>query len=281
MTREHSLRVIKLKAKRQVYTLLSGNSLSRRNGEGYDFSELREYRIGDDIRKINWTITAKMGRPYIKEFHANRELSIAVVALLSPSLLFGFKGSKEERVKLDTITEISTILGYASIYNSDLFTGIYAVDNYLHITPPTKELYAIDKFTDNIYNSELLGSGLEYATITREIFSRLHRASLLFVLGDFLQEIDLGLLAQRHEVVVIVVRHRDEESPQRLGEVILQEPSSKTQLNTFFGKRSIHRYIANIQKSDRSLKEHLSHYGIRYITIYTDEDIVSRLIELF
>ena len=281
MTKEHNLRLIKLKAKRQVYTLLSGNSLSRRNGEGYDFSELREYRIGDDIRKINWTITAKMGRPYIKEFHANRELSIAVVALLTPSLLFGFKGSKEERAKLDTITEISTLLGYASIYNSDLFTGIYCLDDQTHLTPPTKELYAIDKFTNSIYNSELLGSRLEYDTITREVFSRVHRASLLFILGDFLQEIDLGLLAQRHEVVVIVVRHRDEDNPKKLGEVILQEPSNKTQLNTFFGKRSINRYIANIQKSDSNLKEHLSSHGIRYITIYTDENIVSRLIELF
>jgi uncharacterized protein (DUF58 family) len=281
MTREQNLRVIKLKAKREVYTLLSGNNLSRRNGEGYDFSELREYRIGDDIRKINWTITAKMGRPYIKEFHANKELSIAVVALLTPSLHFGFKGSDEERAKLDTITEISTLLGYASIYNSDLFTGIYCLDDQTHLTPPTKELYAIDKFINSIYTSELLDSSLVYNSITREIFALLHRASLLFVLGDFLQEIDLGLLAQRHEVVVIIVRHKDERSPQRLGEVILQEPSSQSQLNTFFGNRSISRYSTNIQKSDKSLQEHLSYYGIRYITIYTDEDILSRLLELF
>jgi uncharacterized protein (DUF58 family) len=61
-----ALKALQLKAKRQVYTLLSGNNLSKLHGEGYDFSELREYQMGDDIRKINWMITAKLGKPYVK-----------------------------------------------------------------------------------------------------------------------------------------------------------------------------------------------------------------------
>ena len=274
-------RALQLKAKSQVYTLLSGNNLSKLNGEGYDFSELREYRVGDDIRKINWTITAKMGKPYVKELHANRELSVGVVALLSASLYFGFKNTDTERAKLDTLTTIAMVLGYATVYNSDLFTGMYYIDTNSYFTPPTKQLYNLDRFFQNIHDSSLLKTKLDYTSIAKDIFTKLHKPSLLFVLGDFLETIDLSLLAQKHEVIVIIVRHRDEENPKKLGEVILQEPSSSKQLDTFFNKRSINNYFAKLKQNDDTLKEHFSSYGIRYITIYTDEDIVSKLIRLF
>lgn len=272
-------RALQLKAKSQVHTLLSGNNFSNIHGEGYDFSELREYRVGDDIRKINWTITAKMGKPYVKEFHANRELSVGVIALLTPSLYFGFKDNK--RLKLNTLTNIAMVLGYATLYNSDLFRGVSYCDESAYVTPPTKQLYTLNQFLKNIYDAPLLGTHLDYRQLSKDIFTKFHRPSLLFILSDFLEEIDISLLAQKHEVVVIFVRHRDEENPKRLGEVTLQDPSSMRQLDTFFGIKSLQSYSARLKESDRRLKEHFSSYGIRYITIYTDEEIVSKLIRLF
>ena len=114
-----AIKALQLKARHQVYTLLSGHNLSKLHGEGYDFSELREYQIGDDIRKINWTITAKLGKPYIKELHANRELSVVVAAFMDASLYFGPGNAKQEK-----LTEVATLLGYAAQQNSDLFTGL-------------------------------------------------------------------------------------------------------------------------------------------------------------
>ena len=113
------LKALQLKARHQVYTLLSGHNLSKLHGEGYDFSELREYQIGDDIRKINWTISAKLGKPHIKELHANRELSVVVCALMDGSLHFGTGNAKQEK-----LTEVATLLGFAAQHSGDLFTGL-------------------------------------------------------------------------------------------------------------------------------------------------------------
>ena len=112
-----ALKALQLKARHQVYTLLSGHNLSNLHGEGYDFSELREYQMGDDIRKINWMITAKLGRPYIKELHANRELSVVLCTLMDASLYFGSGNAKQKK-----LTEVATLLGYATQQQSDLFT---------------------------------------------------------------------------------------------------------------------------------------------------------------
>ena len=84
-----NFRALQIRARHQVYTLLSGNNLSKLHGEGYDLSELREYQPGDDVRKINWIITAKQGKPYVKELHANRELSVVIAAMMGGSLWFG------------------------------------------------------------------------------------------------------------------------------------------------------------------------------------------------
>ena len=130
-----ALKALQLKARHQVYTLLSGHNLSKLHGEGYDFSELREYQVGDDIRKINWTISAKLGLPYIKELHANRELSVVVAAFMDASLYFGKGNAKQEK-----LTEVATILGYAAQQNIDLFTGICYTQEQITSTPPTKQL---------------------------------------------------------------------------------------------------------------------------------------------
>ncbi len=271
-----TLKVLQLKAKKQLYTLLSGNNLSKLHGDGYDFAELREYQIGDDIRKINWTITAKLGKPYIKELHANRELSVVVCAMMDGSLYFGEGNEKQKR-----LTEIATILAYASQYNSDLFTGISYHANSTYATPPTKQIYHIEEFSKKIYSESVLGTSLDYSSSIRDMFKRIHKPSFIFIIGDFLEEIDLSLLAQKHEVVAIIIRDRVEESPHRLGEVSLHSPKSNMRLDTYFGKRSIDRYIARLKEHDKRLHQHFLSYNIRSTKIYTHEEILPKLISLF
>ena len=209
-----ALKTLQLKARHQVYTLLAGNNLSKMHGEGYDFSELREYQIGDDVRKINWTITAKLGRPFIKELHSNRELSVVVAAMMDGSLYFGENNRKQ------TITEISTILGYSAHQNSDLFTGFCFYEDKHSLIPPTKQLYHIDGFSKTLYELNTLHTTLNYKRAVETLFIQLPKRSLLFIIGDFLEPIDLSLLAQKHEVIAIIIRNRAEEHPHSLGEVI-------------------------------------------------------------
>lgn len=271
-----ALKALQLKARHQVYTLLSGHNLSKLHGEGYDFSELREYQMGDDIRKINWTITAKLGKPYIKELHANRELSVVVAALMDGSLYFGSENAKQTK-----LIEVATILGYAAQQNADLFTGISYEQNRTNVTPPTKQFYHIEQFSKTLFKASLLGTKVNYNTSIQDLFKKVHKPSLVFVISDFLEEIDLSLLAQKHEVIAILIRDRDEESPKNLGEVTLSSPQGKSKMNTYFGKRSIEKYLVKLKENDEKLIEHFSQYDIRYVKVYTDDEVVGKLINLF
>jgi len=280
LEKSEEFKLIKIKAKDKSYNLLSGNHLSRIYGEGYDFGELREYQIGDDIRKINWTISAKMQRPFIKELHANRELSVVVTTLISPSLYFGFKDTNMIKEKQDLITEISLLLGYSTIYNQDLFTGIYYFNNKSYLIPPTKQIYNIEEYAKEIYNLNIINSTLNY-DISRDLFSKIMNRSLIFIIGDFLDDIELSILSKRHEVVVIIVRHKDEVNPKALGEIILKNPSTKEEKSSFFGKSTIKKYIKKIEESDYKLYSHLNQFGIKYININTNDNILDKLINGF
>jgi uncharacterized protein (DUF58 family) len=271
-----ALKALQLKARHQVYTLLSGHNLSKLHGEGYDFSELREYQMGDDIRKINWTITAKLGKPYIKELHANRELSVVVCTLMDGSLYFGSGNAKQEK-----LTEVATILGYAAQQNADLFTGITYTQNKTFDTPPTKQLYHIEQFSKTLFETPLLETTLDKQHAIENLFKRLHKPSLIFLLGDFLEDVDLSLLAQKHEVIAIIMRDRKEEVLKALGEVTLPNPQNNTRMETYFGKRSIDTYKEKLLESEEKRSEHFTRYGIRSVKIFTDEEVVNRLITLF
>ncbi|MEA3456347.1 MAG: DUF58 domain-containing protein [Campylobacterota bacterium] len=271
-----NFKALQIKARHQVYTLLSGNNLSKLHGEGYDLSEIREYQPGDDVRKINWIITAKQGKPYVKELHANRELSVVIAAMMGGSLYFG-----EGSAKQDTLAEVAALLGYAAHQNGDLFTGVSYQKHNTSFQPPTKQLFHIESFSKKLFESNTLGNRLIYNEKMKDLFSKIQKPSLIFIIGDFLQQADLSLLSQKHEVIAIIIRDRAEEDPKKLGEVILKNPQNNVKMNTYFGKRSIDQYLARMQENDDALKEHFMRYGIRYTKIYTDEEPIGKLIHLF
>jgi uncharacterized protein (DUF58 family) len=276
MTSQQHFKALQLKARHQVYTLLSGRNLSRLHGEGYDLSELREYQPGDDVRKINWIITAKLGKPYVKELHANRELSVVVCALMSGSLYFGEGNAKQE-----TIVQLASALGYAAYQNGDLFTGLGYTERKRIVTPPTKQLFAIESFSKQLFDQNVLNSTMAIDEVTKDIFSRIRQPSLIILLGDFLEEIDLSLLAQKHEIVAIIVREREEEHPRRLGEIILKDPQHAKEVSTYFGQRSIRRYLGRLKEHDDGLIAHFSRYDIRYTKILSNEEVIEKLVRLF
>ncbi|SFV56018.1 hypothetical protein MNB_SV-13-193 [hydrothermal vent metagenome] len=271
----HELKTLQIKARQSVYTLLSGNNLSKLHGEGYDFSELREYQIGDDIRKINWTISAKLGTPYIKELHANRELSVVVSTLMDGSLYFADGNAKQKK-----ITEVASIIAYATQHQNDLFTGVSYYQNNIYTTPPTKQIFNIESFSKQLFETPVLNTKIDHQKSIDNLFKQIHKPSLVFIISDFLDEVDLSLLAQKHEVIAIIIRDRSEENPIKLGETVLKSPMSGFTFDTFFGKRSINNYLKNLKEHDSKLLEHFSIYGVRYVKIFTDEEVVGKLLGL-
>lgn len=269
-------KVLQLKAKQQAYTMLSGHSLSKRQGEGYDFVALREYQLGDDIRKIDWMTTAKLSKPYIKEFQSYRELSVVICAFMDGSLYFGSGNDKQKK-----LTEVATLIGYASQYQANLFTGFCYTQKETFVSPPTKQRYPIDQFVKILYEASLLGTSLDIANSIQDVFTKITKPSLVFILGDFLQKVDLSLLAQKHEILAIILRDKEEENPQSLGEVTLSNPKNNHHIETYFGQKSIRDYQKRLKEHDEKLIQHFADNNIGYIKITTEEEAVEKLQSLF
>ncbi|WP_236579130.1 DUF58 domain-containing protein [Hydrogenimonas urashimensis] len=270
------LKTLLIKTKRQVFSEMIGNNPSLFHGEGYDFSELREYQVGDDIRKIDWTITAKLQKPYVKLFHEERELHIVAACMMGGSLFFG-----THRIKQEVVAEVAAILGYSAIKNSDLFTGAIVSQSGEMVERATKRIFGVNRFVESIDGMKVLGQSTDYVKGPRRLFKRIKRRSVLFLIGDFLSAVDLGLLSKRHEVIAVIVRDRFEEHPKPLGQVHLVDPETGATLQTHFGEKSVDRYRAQILASDKALYHHLHKHRIRFVKIYTDEDPFGKLVRLF
>ncbi|SFV70861.1 hypothetical protein MNB_SV-13-1695 [hydrothermal vent metagenome] len=181
--------------------------------------------------------------------------------------------------KQKKLSEVAMILGYLVEYNSDLFTGIAYTQTQTLYTPASKQRYAIESFAQSLYDAPLLHSKLSFSLAIQDLFVRLSKPSLLFILGDFMEEIDLSLLAQKHKIIAIIIREREEEFPKYLGEKNLKNPENKEVIQSYFGKKSMQYYLNKLQSHEGKRQKHFQKYGIKSIKIFCDEDIVQKLIQ--
>jgi len=267
---------ILVKARRQVFSELIGNNPSIFQGEGYDFIELREYMPGDDIRHIDWNITAKMRTPYIKIFREERELSVVVAMMLNGSVHFG-----RERFKQEVMAEIAAIIGYAVQYNSDALGYMLFADRLYEEGRPTKNRHAVAELTQKVAAFNALGKRADYDGLAKTLFQRIRRRSLILLVGDFFEVPQLRLLAKKHEVVCIIVRDRLEEHPPPFGFASLRDPENARALEGDFNAGTVRRYEAKVRAHDHALYERLRKDGIRFAKLYTDEHVGVELRRLF
>jgi uncharacterized protein (DUF58 family) len=177
-----------------------GNNPSIFQGEGYDFIELREYMPGDDIRHIDWNITAKMQKPYIKIFREERELNVVLVSILNGSVHFGSKKFKQE-----TIAEIVALLSFSTLKNGDLLSSYIFTDKMISHLKPSKKLNQVQKSVQEVLDFDALNSKVDFKIISQTLYKRLKRRSLVLIVGDFFEIPDFKLLAKKHEVVAVIV----------------------------------------------------------------------------
>ena len=270
------LNKILVKARRQVFSEMIGNNPSIFHGEGYDFIELREYMPGDDIRHIDWNITAKMRTPYIKIFKEERELNIVIASMLNGSVHFGARKFKQE-----LIAEIVANLSYAILHNGDLLsTQIYA-DRLYSENRPTKKVSSVTKSVDEILQFDPINKRADYKLLAETLYRRVRRRSLLLVVADFFDLPDFRLLAKKHEVIAIIVRDRLEEKPPALGFASLRDPETGVQLEGVYSQKSVDAYAKKVHAHDRELYRTLRKDGVRFTKIYTDENSAIGLRRLF
>ena len=265
-----NLQTILIKAKEDVYSHLSGGTISRILGQGYNFAELREYDSFDDIRHISWINSAKLGQPYVKKMHEEKELNVAVCTLLDGRFLLG--------KKQELLEYVVAVLGYSTYEANDLFSAFTFVGAELKSYESTKNIYAIEEVIKDIYDVELLAKRVDYFKVSDIHLESKH---LLFIIGDFLDPIDLSVLSKKHEIVVIMLRDELEENPKVSTNEQLVNPQSNKFINQRLSKKAIEHYKVKLLEHDRLLIEHFNKHNISYIKVYRSEDFIGKLERLF
>lgn len=264
---------ILLKTRKQVFGDMLGNNASLFHGEGFEFAELREYIYGDDIRKIDWKTTAKLGKPFVKVYREERELNVAISTMLGGSTYFGTCCQKSEY-----IAQLIAILGFSAVKNSDQFSHLLYADRLYHHSKPSKKLFAVTKEVERTLGFEPLGLESDFGGWTRATFQRIRKKSLLFLISDFVGEVDLRLLAKKHDVFAIIVRDRFEEDPQDLGYLRLVDTEGHGSYEGEVGRTTLNHYRAALKANDHALFQQFRQNGIRSAKLYTDQDPASGLL---
>ena len=275
---DKKLKKILIKTKKSVFSKRIGNNTSKLKGEGYDFSELREYEDGEDVRKIDWMISAKMGKPYVKVFHAQRELDINIIPLMGGSVYFGTTVFKQE-----IICEIASLLGYSAIAQGDTFCSFLSNEDTTLVTKKTKDLFAVEKMAEVFYSYDVKNKEVFYNRLADDLYKKIRKKSIIFLIGDFINTdgLNLNLLAKKHEVIAIIVRDKFEENPVALGSVNLVDPSSSLRFEGSVSKDMVNSYTKQIKIDDEKLLSNFKKWGIEYTKIYTDENVTAKMMRLF
>jgi len=274
----NQLKRLLIKTKKSVFSQQIGNNTSKTKGEGYDFVELREYEEGEDSHKIDWVISAKMQKPYVKVFHTQRELDINIVPILTGSTYFG-----TSILKKDIITEICSTLGYVATAQGDSYTSFIANETVEINTTKTKKMLGVQRMIEKIDSYNPIGKNINYQNITNQLHKLIVKKSLLFLIGDFFncEDLNLKLLSKKHEVVCIIVRDKFEESPSNLGNINLVDPGTSQVFEGDLNNSLIKKYTQKIKLNDHLLFENLKKTGIQFTKIYTDDNLVPKLAKLF
>ncbi len=269
-----AVKKIILKTKKQVYGDMLGNNSSLFQGEGFEFAELREYVYGDDVRKIDWKTTAKLGKPFVKVYKEERELNVVVVSVLSGSTYFG-----TVKQKSDIIAQTVATLGFSAIKNADLFSHMIFADKMYEFSKPSKKLFSLHKAVEDVVEFNSLGKEANYQSLVDTLVNRLKKKALLFIVSDFVGDIDLKLLSKKHDIFAVMVRDKFEEDPSELGYLRLIDMETKQSFEGNIDSGALKKYKKALHENDEKLYREFKKQGIRFTKIYTDEDPTLKLMK--
>ena len=269
-----AVKKIVLKTKKQVYGDMLGNNASLFQGEGFEFSELREYVYGDDVRKIDWKTTAKLSKPYVKIYKEERELNVVVVSMLSGSTYFG-----TVKQKSDIMAEVAATLGFSAVKNSDLFSHMIFADKMYDLSKPSKKLFSVHKAVEDVVGFDPIGKEGDFSALVETLHNRLKKKSLLFIVSDFVGDIDLKLLSKKHDVFAVMVRDKFEEDPSELGYLRLIDMESKQSFEGDVDSTTLKNYKKALHDNDEKLYKQFKKQGVRFTKIYTHEEPALKLMK--
>jgi len=275
------VRKIEIKTKRLSNDIFGGEYHSSFKGRGMTFSEVRQYQFGDDVRAIDWNVTARYNEPYIKVFEEERELTMILMADVSGSELFG----TSTQFKKETVTEIAATLAFSATQNNDKVGLILFSDEIELFIPPKKGKSHVLRIIRELIEFKPKSKKTNIGTALKFLSSVIKKRAIVFMLSDFMDddyEKTLKITGKKHDLTGIRVYDKYDEEIPNLGMVpMLDAETSRVQLVNTAAKSVRMRYKANATQIREYYLNMFKKSGAGTINIRVDESYVKKLLGYF
>jgi uncharacterized protein (DUF58 family) len=275
------VRQIEIRTKGLVNQVFSGEYHSVFKGRGMEFSEVREYQFGDDIRNIDWNVTARFGHPFIKIFEEERELTVILMVDLSGSLIFG----SADKTKQQIAAEISAILAFSAMKNNDkvgliLFTG--KIEKFV---PPRKGQKHVLRIIREVLSFEPEGKSTNLKAALEYMNNAIKRRSIVFLLSDFMDsgyEKILRIVGKRHDLIGMVLNDKREDEIPNMGLVKFTDAETGTERWIDTGDKQTRFLFKKMRGRDKqSLQSLFLSSRLDSIEIDTGQNYIRPLVRFF
>ncbi|MDR1346175.1 MAG: DUF58 domain-containing protein [Bacteroidales bacterium] len=275
------VRKIEIRTKRLSQQLFSGQYHSAFKGRGMAFSEVREYQFGDEVRSIDWNVTARFDHPYVKVFEEERELTVMLLIDVSASNLFGTR----KQFKVDLISELAAVLSFSAINNNDKVGVIFFSNEIEKFIPPKKGKSHILCIIRELINYEPMAKQTDIGMALRYLTDAVKKRCTVFLISDFVSH-DFGqplrIAANKHDIVALQIHDAGEEYLPDVGLMQLYDAESEKYCMIDTSSKKVRQHHHDWwQQCRRTNLELFRHAGVDVANLYTDRDYVPALTELF
>ncbi len=276
------VRKIEIKTRGLSHNIFAGQYHSAFKGRGMSFSEVREYQYGDDVRDIDWNVTARFNKPYIKVFEEERELTVMLMVDLSGSLDFG----TENRTKREMVTEIAATLAFAAIQNNDKIGVIFFTDKVEKFIPPQKGRKHILYIIRELINFEPQSRQTDIKVSLEFLTNAIKKRCTAFMISDFIDTGDyrnaMTIANRKHDLVAIQVYDRRLAEMPKIGLVKFADAETGEEVYVDTSSSKVQAYQREWWKAQVTrLNEIFNKSRVDYVSISTGQDYVKALLNLF
>jgi uncharacterized protein (DUF58 family) len=276
------VRKIEIKTRGLSNQIFSGQYHSAFKGRGMAFSEVREYQYGDDIRNIDWNVTARFNHPYIKVFEEERELTVMLLIDVSGSNDFG-SGNQLKRM---LSAELAAVLAFSAIQNNDKVGVIFFSNQIEKFIPPKKGTSHILRIIREVIGFEPINKGTDLGEGLRFLTSAIKKRSTAFLISDFMGNAAfdqaMRIAARKHDLVALRITDRREMNIPNIGLVKFKDAETGNDLWVDTSNaRWRELYRKQLEQKSNELNQLFARSGIDNTLIFTDEDYVKPLMKLF
>ena len=275
------VRKIEIKTRRLSDHIFSGEYHSHFKGRGMTFSEVRQYQYGDDIRSIDWNVTARYNEPYVKVFEEERELTMLLMVDVSASEFFG----THTQTKKDTLTEIAATLAFSAIQNNDKVGLLLFTDEIELYIPPKKGRSHVLRIIRELIEFHPKSKKTNITQSLEFLSGVMKKKAIIFILSDFIDsnyDHALKIVGKKHDLTGIRIYDERESEIPNLGLVpILDSETGETHLINTGSKKIRNKYKAHYLRNTDYFKNAFTKSGSGIISARTDQDYVKQLLGYF